>query len=749
MKFVPAAPLVPRLFVCVLSLLGLSLAVPPDTLIRPWVVVYPVAQGLLLAAGSVLAVVTGLSLGKKGFQVILVLPVQLVILGAAGILVQVLYPVWPLVTLVFLILFPFTVFARRRRLFWVPVVVLTAVAAGRYFFAGDAGLFPWSVIFLVFAGVLGWRMAKDWETIFHLEALLERIKSDARETMSRVSREGLTENGDRIRGEQAAVAVALEEEDDLFQKLLVWGCRYFGARTGVLLVPDKPGFFRVRSAAVNKGVKLVGDMVFADKGFIHIARQRGGVLCLSDARSAGSSLGLYAEGTVVGSFLVKVVNDTQWAQDASDDAGSGKVSCVLYFDSGEEGFFSLDDTTRKRLEEYGVLVGRAMEVSRTLQNVMANISSKYAIARYARGLTRHLDPEKITGKALEAVMEALPRCDGAVVLLADEGLNIVRSGGEAVKSLSFEKILRDEPSQVGLLLRRFAEAEAGISDGGSRAEIIINNEKSRPSPYFYKGEKLGKVASFTAIPSFMLDDKGRLVLKAVIAAVSRKRNAFHPEEVEDLRTLAGMMAPALDNALQHRMVNQLSRTDGLTGLLNHRTFQLVLDGKIKRVHRGYDSSIALIMVDSDRFKNINDTYGHPVGDEVLVELARRLKGGLRSNDAVARYGGEEFAVVLDNVDEKKTRKIAQKMCKDIGMRCFKTSAGALNVTASFGFHVLHGKAPHSREQLLEKADKALYHAKESGRNRVVGFSDIEIRRSTEGEPYPEEAGTVAGKERQW
>lgn len=749
MKFVPAAPSLRRLFVCAASGLGLSLAVPPDNMRWPWDSVYPVAQGLLLAACLVLAVADGLSRGEKRFQVILTLPVQLLILAAAGILVQLFFPLWPLVTMVFLILFPLTVFSRQRALLWVPAAVLAMMAGGRYLFLGEGDLLQWSGIFLVFSGVLGWRMSRDREIIRHSNALLDRIRKDARETMDRVRRDGLTETGERIWGEQAAMALTLEEDDELFQKLLVWGCRYFHARTGVLLVPDDPGFFRVRAAVVNKGAKLVGDMVPADKGFIHIAQERGGVLYLSDAMSAGSSLGFYAEGTVVGSFLVKIVYDDQWAKDAGADQVSEKVTCVLYFDSHEPGAFSLEGTTRKRLEEFGKLVGRAMKLSRALQKVVVNISAKYAIARYARNLTRHLDPEKITEKVLEAVMEALRRCNGAVVLLADEGLNIIRTRGDAVKDLSLGKILRDEPSQVGLLLRRFAEAEEEGGDGTNRGEIIINSEKKRPSPYFFRGEKLGKVTSFTAIPSFMPDDKGRLVLKAVIAAVSRERNAFGPEEMEDLRTLAGMMAPALDNALQHRKVDQLSRTDDLTGLLNRRTFQIVLDGKIRRVIRGYDSSIALIMVDGDRFKNVNDEYGHPVGDEVLVELARRLKGGIRSNDAVARFGGEEFTVVLDNVDERKTRRIAEKLRKDIGTRCFETSVGDLNVTASFGFAVLHGKGPHSREQLLEWADRALYYAKESGRDRVVAFADIEGKGSVDREPLTEKAGTVAGEEKRW
>jgi diguanylate cyclase (GGDEF)-like protein len=726
-KVTPAIESLRRFFNATLIFLGVSLFVPPDNLTQPWILIYPSGQYLLCAAAMILAAAVGPDSGKGRRQLIESMPVHLVLCAVAAVTVQAAYSAWAMVPLVFLVFFPFSIFARHRDLFWVPAVALSAVAAGRFLFASDPGLIIWSLILLFFSGVLGRKMARDWKKMIgweaQLQGQLQRLTSDAREMMKRIRRDGFSASEDRLRDEDAAMTVAIEE-DEVLQKLLLWGCRYFNARTGILLVPGDPGIFRLR-AAVHRGVRIVKDLVPADKGFIHIAQERGGAVCLSDARTAVRSLGFYDESTEVGSFLVKVVYDPDWAQDTGDGLESRRIRCILYFDSARAGFFSLDDVTRKRLEEFGGLVRKAMDMSRILQDLMADMSAKYAIARYARNLTQYLDPEKIMEKALLAVREALPLCDGAVVMLADEGLSVVRFEGQAVKDLAFHRILRDEPSQVGLLLRRFAETETGNStDGGYRAEIVINHEKSRPSPFFYRGEKLGRVVSFTAIPSFMPDDKGRLKLKAVIAAVSCQEDAFKPQDVDDLRTLAGMMAPALDNAQQHRRVDELSRTDGLTGLLNHRTFQLVLDGKINRVNRGYDPSLAVVIVDGDHFKKVNDTYGHPVGDEVLVELARRLKADVRSGDAVARYGGEEFAIALDNVDEKTARQITEKMRRAIASEQFQTNAGPVDLTASFGFSVIQGKGGDSREELLEKADRALYHAKESGRNCVVGYCDL-------------------------
>jgi diguanylate cyclase (GGDEF)-like protein len=202
------------------------------------------------------------------------------------------------------------------------------------------------------------------------------------------------------------------------------------------------------------------------------------------------------------------------------------------------------------------------------------------------------------------------------------------------------------------------------------------------------------------------------------------------------------------SAIQHKQVDELSRTDGLTGLLNHRIFQIVLDGKLNNLIRGYFRSVAVIMVDADRFKNVNDTFGHAVGDEVLVELARRLKTGTRKNDAVARYGGEEFAVVLDNAGEKEARDIAEKMRRSIRSKPFTTTAGRIQMTASFGFSVLAGTEGVAKKEFLEQADQALYQAKEGGRDRVVSFRDI-VKSKRDFEPVAAQAGAASQEDKTW
>jgi diguanylate cyclase (GGDEF)-like protein len=745
MKIEVGGPGIKRIFLVSVGLLILSLMLPVTHSGR-MPLLYLAAQACLFVGALLLAVLMVLE-HKKGIRHLTAdLPANVVICAAAGAVVQALYTGLPLVPLAFFVGYPYTAFARRIGFFWVPASLLLVVAAGRYLFLQDLGLVYWAAVFLLYSAVLGTRMYRDGRRIDHLHSKLTMINSDAREMMERIREDGFSETYDRIRGEEAARAIAIDE-DDFLQGLLAWGCRVFNARTGILLVPDQPGFFRVR-AAVHRGVEILEGLVPADKGFIHITREREGTLCVSDASSARKSLSFYTEDTKVGSFLVKIVMDPRWGRDARDGTQSGKILCVLYFDSETANTMSLDDLTAKRLDEFGTLVRRAMDTAGYLQKLTKEVSSRDAISRYAQGLTRSLDSQEIARMALDAVSNAVPKCDGAVVMLCEErGLTVTALEGHLVENLGDKEILRDESSQMGLFLRRIAELESGEVLGDAQgAEIVIETKQTKRSPFFRKGEKLGSIISFAAIPCYMSGSEEPL--KAAIVVVSSQANAFGKDELEELRTIAGMMAPALDNAIQHKKVDDLSRTDGLTELLNHRTFQIVLDGKLNHLSRGNFRSMAVIMVDADRFKDVNDTYGHPVGDEVLVELAKRLKTGIRKNDAVARYGGEEFAVVLDNAGEKEAREIAEKMRRSIRSRHFETSAGKIQVTASFGFSVLTDKDGTVKKELLEQADQALYQAKAGGRDQVVSYQDIEAA-AAGNKPVTADADSVTQEGRRW
>ncbi len=167
----------------------------------------------------------------------------------------------------------------------------------------------------------------------------------------------------------------------------------------------------------------------------------------------------------------------------------------------------------------------------------------------------------------------------------------------------------------------------------------------------------------------------------------------------------------------NRKLEELSITDGLTGLYNRRYFFLRLEEEVVRSRRqGYP--LSMLMADLDHFKMINDTLGHPAGDEALRRFARWLKGGVREVDLVARYGGEEFAVVLVNCGRDMGRKVAEKLRRTVEERSAQPPFDRYGgFTVSIGLAEL--KEGMSADDLVAAADQALYRAKDGGRNRVA------------------------------
>nr|WP_320050914.1 GGDEF domain-containing protein [uncultured Desulfuromonas sp.] len=166
-----------------------------------------------------------------------------------------------------------------------------------------------------------------------------------------------------------------------------------------------------------------------------------------------------------------------------------------------------------------------------------------------------------------------------------------------------------------------------------------------------------------------------------------------------------------------REAERIARIDLLTGLYNRRAFYEIAPKFIENARR-YSRSVSLVMLDIDYFKNINDTFGHSVGDRVLVKVAELLSSQVRGADSVGRLGGEEFVILLPETDEEGAYALVEKIRNQV--RCIHCDEvdGVLEVTASFGVVTCRNN-DESLDSLLKKADEALYLAKDQGRNKTV------------------------------
>lgn len=200
----------------------------------------------------------------------------------------------------------------------------------------------------------------------------------------------------------------------------------------------------------------------------------------------------------------------------------------------------------------------------------------------------------------------------------------------------------------------------------------------------------------------------------VLALASARSGAFQANDRQSLESVADMCATAIQNAHHIERVRQLAYIDGLTGIFNRRFFELRIGEEIERAKR-FNTGMAVIMIDIDHFKRLNDEFGHLLGDEVLRQVSSIFSQQLRKIDVVCRYGGEEFVVVLSQTCAEDALAVAEKLRRVVGEWQFPGVPRPVYISAGVASFPEHGT---ERDQLVKAADNALYTAKQTGRNRV-------------------------------
>jgi diguanylate cyclase (GGDEF)-like protein len=238
--------------------------------------------------------------------------------------------------------------------------------------------------------------------------------------------------------------------------------------------------------------------------------------------------------------------------------------------------------------------------------------------------------------------------------------------------------------------------------------VIVDNVQTAPG--YVAG--LAGVASEMCLP---LVAHGQTL--GVLVLDSARPAAFRPPDTEALQSVADMCAIAIQNAHSFERVQQMAEIDGLTGIYNRRHLERRLVAELERMAR-YQHGMAVLMVDIDHFKRVNDEFGHLLGDEVLRHISVVLTRSLRKLDILCRYGGEEFAILLPETTAENAVNVAEKLRRKIEAHNF---AGVPRpVTVSIG-HADYPKHGVTRDELIKAADAALYAAKQAGRNRVISY----------------------------
>lgn len=317
------------------------------------------------------------------------------------------------------------------------------------------------------------------------------------------------------------------------------------------------------------------------------------------------------------------------------------------------------------------------------------------IVMIAYGLFRWLDAvssffEREGGKRVEDIKERLEELEVLLPVLdaLDEGIVLVQSDGDVVfKNKAFSRIL-------------------GVKDIERRRIYDLLQEISRDLDLLIK----------EAI------EKGSVVEKEFNLSEKWLKIKSIPIKLGDSVLITLSIADTTAEKLYLEALKNLAERDPLTGVYNRRKFEEIFQIELERGKR-YGGEFSIALLDIDHFKRVNDTYGHDVGDEVLVELVKRVGGVLRKVDVLARFGGEEFVVLFRGTPLKEAKKATERIRRAVEEEPFKTKAGEIRITVSIGL-AQYPEDGKDLDTLIRSADKALYLAKKSGRNRVCTTLDL-------------------------
>ena len=392
------------------------------------------------------------------------------------------------------------------------------------------------------------------------------------------------------------------------------------------------------------------------------------------------------------------------------DRRGGHVRGVLLADRLDDlPFAEADEVLLGRLS--GELV-RAMESERILLELQAERDEKELFYEAIEQLNRKTTTPEVLDAALGAVSRIVPLDFGAITLHEPEEVRTphhvvraVRSGTGGLETHELEGFRFAAETGLVASAVRLGTAIPGLGERVDRLRVLDESTRLR---------------GLSSVHVFPLLAGGRMLGTLVLG--SARAGAFDGDAARRLEVIALQVADALLRARLFEQTERLASTDGLTGLSNHRTFQARLDEQL-RVARRYGKKLSVVLCDVDRFKSVNDTHGHPVGDLVLRGLARVLAAEARETDLVARYGGEEFALVMPETDGDGALVIAERIRLRLEAETFPTGSGPLRVTLSLGIATFPADGPE-KARLVEVADSCLYQAKRTGRNRSVRSADL-------------------------
>lgn len=316
-----------------------------------------------------------------------------------------------------------------------------------------------------------------------------------------------------------------------------------------------------------------------------------------------------------------------------------------------------------------------------------------AINKVAQQSTAVMELEDLMGRACVVVQEAF-QVSHVSILLLEDGELVLRAHEGLLKACvpPGHRLPATQEPWSRLLTTNGTIVENDLSTTAESTRLFREEQSRLSIPLISFGRTLG-----------------------VLVLHSIEQSAFRKSELQSLESVADICANAIQNAHYVERVKQLAYIDGLTGIFNRRFFELRILEELERARR-FGTGMAVIIVDIDHFKRLNDEFGHLLGDEVLRQVSSLFHQQLRKIDVVCRYGGEEFAILLTQTNAQQALTIAEKLRRLVESWQFPGVPRTVTISAGVAACPTHGSG---RDELVRAADSGLYGAKQDGRNRVA------------------------------
>jgi len=364
---------------------------------------------------------------------------------------------------------------------------------------------------------------------------------------------------------------------------------------------------------------------------------------------------------------------------------------VGVLDCQSENLNHFDSETTDLLALFSTQASMALQNARLYSLERHRASQLEAINAIAQQMTAVLDLKELLSKVCLLVQHAFQVCHVSVLLKDEEDLVLRASHGKLTGRTAEGGRL---PEGTGLWQRALAEGKTLIENDVkpvSEDSLYVETGSSMCIPLVSFGQTLG-----------------------VLVLDTTRSGAFNANDTQPLESVADICATAIQNAYYVERVKQLAYLDGLTGIFNRRFFELRIAEEIERAQR-FGTGMAVVMVDIDQFKRLNDEFGHLLGDEVLRQVSSIFHQQLRKIDVLCRYGGEEFAILLSQTNAVHALGVAEKLRKTVEAWQFPGVPRSVTISAGTANYAEHGS---TRDELVKAADAGLYAAKQAGRNRV-------------------------------